>query len=401
MAKYQYKAVDPKGRFQSGKLDAANEIELEARLVQMNLEIIRCKEVPERSTGLSRQKISRSDIINFCFHMELLTRAGVSIVDGLEDLRDSVEHPKLREVVISVIHDIESGRSLSEALAEQPATFDEVFVNLIAAGEMSGQLPEVFRSLLDMIKWQDELIATTKKLLIMPAFVGFAVLFVIGFLMMYLVPQLVNFIESIGSTLPLHTQLLIATSNFFLGYWYLFTVLPVFLFILVKILARTSKSVRYQLDKLKLKVWQIGPVLKKIILSRFSNFFAMMYKAGVPVLQCIEITERTTTNAAIRSALENARQGIEEGKGVSASFQNTGLFPPLVIRMIKVGETTGDLDEALLNVSYFYDRDIKDSIDKIQAMVQPMMTMVLGGILGWVMISVMGPVYDSISTMQF
>ena len=200
--------------------------------------------------------------------------------------------------------------------------------------------------------------------------------------------------------MPTHTRLLIATSNFFVNYWYLFTILPIALTLIIKILATASKDVRYQLDSLKLKVWQIGPVLKKIILSRFANLFAMMYRAGIPVLQCIEITERTTTNTAIRTALSRARADIQQVEGVSASFRNTGLFPPLVVRMIRVGETTGDLDQALLNVSYFYDRDIRDSIEKVQALIQPVMTIFLGGILGWVMLSVMGPVYDSISNLQ-
>ena len=285
-------------------------------------------------------------------------------------------------------------------MSVHPSVFDEVFVNLVAAGEVSGQLPDVFLSLNTMIKWQDELISTTKKILIFPAFVGATVFFVIGFLMIYLVPQLVSFIESIGGALPLHTRMLIATSNFFVNFWYLFTVIPIGLILIIRVLASTSQNMRYQLDSFKLRVWQVGPVLKKIILSRFANFFAMLYKAGIPILKCIEITERITGNEVISSALVNAREGIEDGKGVSISFQNTGLFPPLVIRMIKIGETTGQLDQALLNVSYFYDRDIKDSIEKVQAMIQPAMTIFLGSILGWVMLSVMGPVYDSISNLQ-
>ncbi len=400
MALFTYKAIDSRGRTQTGKLDAANESDLEQRLGRMGMDLVRCKFVQDKRSRSSIRTIRRIDLINFCFHMEQLTRSGVSLIDGLEDLRDSVEQAAFRGVIAKVIEDIESGMKMSEALAEHPSVFDEMFINLIAAGEQSGQLPDVFKSLNEMIKWQDELIATTKKLMIFPAFVGAAIFFVIGFLMVYLVPQLVSFIEGIGSTLPAHTRLLIATSNFFVNYWYLFTVVPIALTLLIKLLASASKDVRYQLDSLKLKVWQIGPVLKKIILSRFANLFAMMYRAGIPVLQCIEITERTTTNTAIRTALSRARADIQQGEGVSASFRNTGLFPPLVVRMIRVGETTGDLDQALLNVSYFYDRDIRDSIEKVQALIQPVMTIFLGGILGWVMLSVMGPVYDSISNLQ-
>lgn len=401
MAIFNYKAIDEKGRKHSGKIDAANEQALESRLRRMGMDLISAKYVDDRGSFGSSGTIRRIDLINFCFHMEQLTRSGVSIIDGLQDLRDSVDVPAFRNVISQVVEDIENGKKMSEAVAEHPKVFDEMFVNLIAAGEASGQLPDVFLSLSDMIKWQDELISTTKKLLIFPLFVGGVIFAVVGFLMIYLVPQLTDFIESIGQELPAHTRALIATSDFIVNYWYLFTVGPVLIFIALKVFTSVSADFRYQVDAFKLKIWQIGPVLKKIILSRFSNFFAMMYKAGIPVLQCIEITERIAGNEAIRLALARAREDIQEGKGVSASFQNTGLFPPLVVRMIRVGETTGQLDQALLNVSYFYNRDIKDSIEKVQALIQPLMTIIMGGILGWVMMSVMGPVYDSISKMQF
>lgn len=399
MSLFSYKAIDSKGRNQVGKLDAANESDLEARLNRMGMDLIKCKFVEEKTSLLGGGAIRRIDLINFCFHMEQLTRSGVSILDGLVDLRDSVEQASFRRVIGQVIDDIEGGMKLSQALGEHPKVFDDMFTNLIAAGEESGQLPDVFLSLNEMIKWHDELINTTKKLLIFPVFVGLVVMGVVGFLMIYLVPQLVSFIEGIGQELPTHTKLLIATSDFFVNFWYLFTLVPLGIWAVLKILSSTSYEARYQIDSFKLRAWQIGPVLKKIILSRFANLFAMLYKAGIPVLKCIEITERASGNEVIRNALSKARDEIQEGKGVSTSFRNTGLFPPLVVRMIKVGETTGQLDDALLNVSYFYERDIKDSIDKVQAMIQPTMTVFLGAILGWVMLSVMGPVYSSISNM--
>ncbi|PCJ26401.1 MAG: secretion system protein [SAR86 cluster bacterium] len=400
MALFTYKAIDSQGRSHSGKLDAANEADLEIRLSHMSMDLIKCKFVEDKSILSGAGNIRRIDLINFCFHMEQLTRSGVSIIDGLVDLRDSVEQAAFRRIIAQIIDSIETGKTLSQALGEHPKVFDDLFVNLIAAGEESGQLPDVFLSLNEMIKWQDELISTTKKLLIFPAFVGGVVFAVVGFLMVYLVPQLVSFIEGIGQELPAHTKALIATSNFFVNYWYLFTLIPIVLFIILRVLMAVSVDIRYQVDAFKLRAWQIGPVLKKIILARFANLFAMMYKAGIPVLRCIEITEKVSGNEAIRYALKKAREEIQDGNGVSDSFHNTGLFPPLVVRMIRVGETTGQLDQALLNVSYFYERDIKDSIEKVQALIQPAMTVLLGGILGWVMVSVMGPVYDSIGSMQ-
>lgn len=384
----------------TGALDAVNEIDLEQRLARMNLDLVRCNVTEVKTAGFGQRKVEKIDLINFCFHMEQLTRAGVPMLEGLEDLRDSLDNLRFREVIANIIDEIEGGKNLSEALAEHPEVFDKLFVNLIKAGEASGELARIFESLSETIKWQDELSKSTKKLLISPLFVGTAVIGVTIFLMVYLVPQLVDFITSMGQELPTHARALIATSNFMVGYWYICIGLPLLLFFAIRTAVRVDPRARFLFDGYKLRVWKVGPVVQKIILSRFANFFAMMYAAGIPILRCLEIAEDIIDNTVVRAAVKQAREDISEGDPLSQSFQNTGLFPPLVIRMLKVGETTGQLDKALLNISYFYGRDIKDSIDKVQAMIQPVMTGVLGLLLGWVMMSVLGPVYDTISSIE-
>lgn len=400
MALYKYKAVDRDGKIRIGTLDAVNDADLEKRLLKLKLELIRASTTVERRSAIGQQKVEKRELILFCVHMGQLTRAGVPLLDGLTDLRDSLEHPRFKEIVANLIERIEGGKTLSEALEEYPKVFDTLFVNLVKAGEASGQLPQVFDSLAEMIKWQDELNESTRKLLMSPLFVGSAVIAVTIFLMVYLVPQLVDFIVNMDEELPLHTKALIFTSDIMINYWYLWLVAPPLLFVLIKVLLVTNEKARYQADALKLNVWQIGPVLKKITLSRFANFFSMLYAAGIPVLRSLEIAEGIVDNKVIRGALAQARQDIEQGEPISKSLAGTGMFPPLVLRMLKIGETTGQLDKALLNVSYFYERDIKDSIDKIQSLIQPTMTAVLGLLLGWVMLSVLGPVYGSLSGMQ-
>jgi len=400
MALFKYRAMNRDGKIRNGSLDAVNEVDLEQRLSRMSLDLIRCNVTEEKRASIGQRKVEKSDLINFCFHMEQLTRAGVPLLEGLSDLRDSLEHPRFREIIANIIDEIEGGKSLSEALAEHPLIFDNLFVNLIKAGEASGQLATIFESLSDTIKWQDELGKSTKKLLTSPIFVGTAVIGVTIFLMVYLVPQLVGFITSMGQELPLHTRALIATSNFMVSYWYLCIGIPIGLFFGISTLVRVNPKARFAADGYKLRAWKIGPVIQKILLSRFANFFAMMYAAGIPILKCLEISEGIIDNVVIRAALKQAREDISEGEPLSKSFQNTGLFPPLVVRMLKVGETTGGLDKALLNVSYFYGRDIKDSIDKVQSMIQPIMTGVLGLLLGWVMMSILGPIYDTISSIE-
>jgi type IV pilus assembly protein PilC len=400
MSFFQYKAVTSKGKVRTGNLDAANIADLEQRLLRMGLDLITCRIRNVNKPLFGVRKVRRPDLINFCFHMEQLIQAGVPLLEGLGDLRDSIEHPRFQEVIANLIDEVEGGKTLSAAMAEHPAVFDVLFVNLIIAGETTGQLGEVFASLTKTIKWQDELIATTKKLLIFPVFVGTVVFAVTFFLMIYLVPQLVGFIKGMGGTLPFHTRALIATSNFCVHYWYLILILPVALFFGIKFLASKNSKVRYHLDDWKLKIWLIGPVFKKILLSRFANFFSMMYAAGIPILNCLKISEGIVGNVVIREAIQEVGVDIKEGYGITAGFEKSGLFPPLVVRMLKVGEITGALDQALLNVSYFYNRDIQEAIGKVQAMIEPVMTIVLGVILGWVMLSVLGPIYDTISKIK-
>ena len=213
-------------------------------------------------------------------------------------------------------------------------------------------------------------------------------------------PQLISFIKNMGQELPTNTKVLIAVSNFMVNYWYTWVTIPPVIFVICKILIKTNPEVKLFFHKLKLNIPKLGPVTQKIILSRFANFFSMMYAAGIPILSSLEIAENIIDNLVIKNALTKAREDIEQGDPISQSLANTGMFPPLVLRMIKIGETTGKLDKALLNVSYFYERDIKDSIDKLQALIQPIMTAVVGLLLGWVMLSVLGPVYGSLSNIQ-
>ena len=400
MALFRYKAMTPGGTIRNGNLDATNEVDLEQRLLRMGLDLIRCDVTQETRASFGQKKIGKPVLINFCFNMEQLTRAGVPLLDGLKDLRDTQEHPRFREIVANLVDEIEGGKTLSEALAEHSTIFDPLFVSLIRAGEATGQLPEIFESLSKTIKWQDELEKTTKKLLTSPLIVGTVVLSVTAFLMVYLVPQLVDFIESMGQELPFHTRALIATSDFIVAYWYIIIITPPVTFFGIKLLVKHNEKAAMRADLIKISIWKLGPVLKKLLLSRFANFFAMMYAAGIPILKCLEIAEDIIGNKVIKQALATVRNDIQQGAPIALSFQNTGLFPPLVIRMLQVGEVTGNLDSALLNVSYFYDRDIKDSIDKVQAMIGPTMTVILGLLLGWVMLSVLGPIYDTISNIQ-
>ena len=401
MPLYTYKAIDSDGKAVLGRTDAVNLFDLEQRLSRMGLDLVTGAPSAQKSRLIGGGKVKRQDLINFCYHMEQLASAGVPIVEGLVDLRDSTENLRFKEVVSGLIETIEGGKSLSQALAEFPEVFSKVFVSLVRSGEQTGRLSEVLKSLTESLKWEDELAAQTKKLLMYPAFVGSAVLLVTFFLMIYLVPQMTGFIKNMGQEIPLQTRILIVVSAFFVDYWWAVLAAPFAIFFGIKALVRSDPRAEFLYDHLKLRVPLLGPILRKIILSRFASSFALMYSSGITVLDAIRSTEEIVGNKPLENALHTVGQQIAEGKNMTLAFQEIGLFPPLVIRMLRIGENTGALDRALLNVSYFYNREVKESIDKVQAMIEPFMTLVLGAILGWVMLSVLGPVYDTISKMKF
>ncbi|MDR2188863.1 MAG: type II secretion system F family protein [Azonexus sp.] len=393
---FHYKAISAEGRMSTGQLDAINLIDLEMRLKRMELDLVTGRQV-ERRALFGRRSPPRLELINFCFHLEQLSRAGVPILDGLSDLRDSIEHPRFREVVAALIEGIEGGRTLSEALAAHPGVFSRVFVNLVRAGENSGQLPEVLDSIGESLRWEDELVAHTKKLLLYPAFVAIVVLAAAFFLMAFLVPKLKVFVSSMGQELPLQTQALFLVSDLLVNYGYVVALLPLCIGGLAVFIWRRSPAARLRFDDWKLRLPALGPILKKIILSRFANTFAMLYAAGIPILESIRATQDIVGNRVVRQALERAEQSIREGRNVAGAFQDAGLFPPLVVRMLRVGENSGALDRALNNVSYFYTRDVKESVAKAQSLIEPVLTLFMGILLGWIMLSVIGPIYDIIS----
>jgi len=400
MALFAYKAIDTRGKTMLGQIEAINLVDLELRLKRMGLDLVRGGPTRHGGSLLRSGAIKRADLINFCFHMEQLTGAGVPLVESLIDLRDSIENARFREVMSGVIESIQGGLRLSQSLAQYPQIFNPVFASLIRAGEDTGKLAEVLKSLVENLKWEDELAEHMKKLVLYPAFVGSIVITVTFFLMIYLVPQMVAFIRNMGQQVPLQTRILIEVSAFFVGYWWALLAAPAIVFVGVKLAARANPSVRYQLDRFKLALPVAGEILRKIILSRFASIFALMYSSGITILDAIRSSEEITGNLVIQEGLKLAGQQIGEGKNVTAAFQEVGLFPPLVVRMLRVGESTGALDKALLNVSYFYNREVRESIGKIQVIIEPALTVVLGVILGWVMLSVLGPIYDVISKIK-
>jgi type IV pilus assembly protein PilC len=401
MEAFRYKAINAQGKVLAGRVDAVNPADLETRLARMGLDLVNYKALPARGRNVTGRGIRRVDLITFCFHLEHLVRAGVPILEGLSDLRDTVDNKRLREVTAAMIESIEGGKNLSQSMEEFPFVFAPVFVSLIRAGEESGQLNRVLAKIIENLKWQDEQAAYTSKLLLYPAVVTVIVIGVLFFLMLYVVPQLVSFLATMGQELPLQTRALIATSKFLTDWWYLVVALPVAAAIGVAAAVRGNPRFAERMDELLLHLPMIGPVLRKLIVTRVCNVFSIMYSSGITVLECIRNAEQVAGNRAVATAMREAGRMIADGGGISRSFAATGLFPPLVVRMLRVGENTGALEEALDNVSYFYARDVAESVARLQSLIMPVVTLALGVVLFWIIASVLGPIYELFTQIDF
>jgi len=398
MPDYKFRTIDNEGKVRSDTMVASNPMELEKRLGSMGFDLLSYVEQNKASKSTFRRKtISRRELINFTFHVEQLVKSGVPLIDSLKDICNSIDYSHFTDVLQTVIDDIEGGKTLSLALSEHPAIFDKVYVTLVRVGEETGQLAEVLKDLAETIRWQDELASQTKKIMIYPAIVSFIVLLVVSFLMMYLMPQLLPFIRNLGTAVPWYTEVLVDVSGVFVDYWYLLFSLPVLIVFGLKFAARSSYRMKYFFDGLKLNIWIFGALMTKVKLARFANYFAMMYSSGITVLDALKISEDMVDNLVLEESIREARKSISDGTIISKSFEAVGVFPSMIVRMIKVGEDTGAMDEALLNVSYFYNREVKEAIEKIEPALLPILTVILGGLMMWIMMAVLGPVYDAVA----
>ncbi|HIJ38713.1 MAG TPA: type II secretion system F family protein [Rhodospirillaceae bacterium] len=401
MPQFNYTALNQAGRKVSGQINANNQQDLYQRLKLINLELLSAKEDKGKG-GLFRffgGGIKNRELIQMCMHLQQLSAAGVSLMEGLADVRDSTEQRRLRDLLAEVFEDVSAGQSLSEAFGRHPNVFGQVFQSLLSAGEESGNLTESFVQLVKHIKWMDEVNAKIKKATRYPMVMLCVMIALFMFMMIGVVPQVVSFLASNGQALPIITLALIATSNFVQDFWWAIIAVPVITFVTIKILGKTSEKIAYQLDFFLLRVPVVGELSRKISLSRFAHFFATMFQSGVPILTCLETAQKVVGNRCLSGSLETVRAGVQDGNALSMGLRNTGEFPSLVVRMVKIGEESGNLGETLNNVTDFYDRDVNESVDALVGMIEPVLTMFSGVMMAWVVVAVIGPIYDSLSKM--
>lgn len=395
MSMYVYRALDSTGAVVSGRIPAITILELENRLKGSGLELVNARK--SRRAQFIKSKPPARELINFCLHMEATLQAGLMVTDALEDLIENIDIRSFRDVLSVVLQAVRDGTSLSDALSAFPNVFGEIFIGMVRSGEESGNLADAFANLGATLRWQDELSTQMKRMIMYPAFVSIVIGAVTLFVLLYLVPQLGSFFNSLTNDgpLPLPTRGLLFMSESLQKYW-LTMILSIaggilFIFLLI----RTGGVVaRNRVDALKLRIPIVGPIAKKVMLARFCSLLGMLYAAGVPVMRSMSVARDAVGNRAIAAAVDLAIDRIEQGKGITEAFSASKLFPNLMLRMIKVGETTGEVDKGLKNVTYFFNRDIQEAIGRLQAMIEPALTIALGLILLTLMVSVLGPIYD-------
>lgn len=399
MATYKYSAINDMGRTIRGAVMAENELDLEARLKELGLDLIDAREAKVRKTS-SSGKVSVKDLIIMCMHLEQLDRAGVPLHEAIADVRESAESPRLRDVLTGVFESLKTGKSFSQSLAAYPRVFNDVFVGLIAAGEKTGNLASSFIHLGEHLKWSAELKRKVKKATRYPIVLLIVLSLVITVLMLVTVPKMLDFIVSQGFDIPIHTRALIAFSHAFQDYWYLIFGVPIGTFFVVMFSYRLSESFAYKIDGLILKVPLIGPVIRKIDMARFVHFFAVMFNSGIDVVESLESAKGVVSNRVLKESVELVKTNVTDGNSITASLRLSNQFPNLVVRMFKVGEDSGNMNDALENINFFYDREVNDAVDGLIGSIQPIMTIVMGGMIFWIIAAVFGPLYSSFSKMK-
>ncbi len=400
MPAFNYTAINNAGRKMRGVVVADNELDLEERLKQIGLDLISAREVKQKKTSRFA-KVKTKDLIILCMHLEQLNRAGVPLHDALADVRDSSESPKLRDVMTGVYEGVKNGNMLSKALAAYPRIFNNVFVGLVETGERTGNLSESFLHLADHLKWSEEIRRKIKKATRYPIVLLVVIFAVIATLMMAVVPKLVDFIMGQGYGLPIHTRALISVSWAFENYWYIIMGTPVLLIMTILTLYRTSEPFAYKIDALILKVPLIGPVTRKIDMARFTHFFAVMFNSGIDILESLEGGKTVVSNRILRDSVDLVKTNVMEGNSLTASLRLSNQFPNLVVRMFKVGEDSGNMTEALENINFFYHREVNDAVEAMVGAIQPILTVVMGLMIFWVIAAVFGPLYESFSKVKF
>ncbi len=393
-SRYAYRALDAQGRSLRGVLHAMGEADLDRRLRESGLALVWCR--PARGAG---RPVPARDLLHLCLHMAHMLRAGVPLLTTLEEVEEATPPRRLRDAVADVRRAVRDGALLSQALAQHPRLFGPVMAGVVAAGERTGHLADSFDHLAVHLRWQEDLSRRVRKALRYPLFMLVVMTGVIALMVGFVVPQVSTMLAPLGQSLPPVTRALMGlATGVRAGAPWLLLVAGVGGGLLV-FLARRLPALAWRRDALLLRLPLVGRALHALALARFVHFLAVTYGAGIPLLEGLAIARGVVGNRAMDRALARAGAAVRGGTALSEALGESGLFPRLVRRMVRVGEETGDLDGALAHVTAFYDREARDRLDTLVAVIEPTLTMVVGLLMAWIVVAILLPVYEAVHSM--
>jgi type IV pilus assembly protein PilC len=400
-ATFNYKAVDASGLPATGEIIGATKDAVIAELKAKGLTVMDLK---EKKTGFQMEitlvkRVKAAELTIMTRQLATMISSGMTLLRTFYVLEEQIENKLLRETIGMVREDIEAGISFSEALAKHPKIFSPLYVAMVKAGEAGGVLEESLERVSDQLEKDDSLRRQVKSAMAYPAVVmGFALMVLVG-LIAFIVPVFVSVFEDFGGELPAITKFTVALSDAVTHHWYILIAIAVGGFVGFK-KWRKSAWGRPQWDRIRLRVpFKIGATVQKISLARWSRTFSALYSAGVPIMQAIEVTGKTAGNAAVEDAMEAVIESVKSGGSIAAPLKNAPVFPAMVAQMIAVGEETGNLDVMLTKVADFYEDEVAAAIKALTSILEPVMIVLVGGIVGFIVIAMYMPmfkVYDAI-----
>ena len=396
MPVFIWEAITKKDEAKKGEMEAADELAVRGLLRRQgfkSIEVkIKPKDIMEYLPSFLKGKIKEKNVVVFCRIFSTMINAGLPLIQCLDLLAQQEQNKAFAQIIRAVKEDIEGGTSLTNALKKYPRIFDELFVNLIAAGEAGGILDVILERLSNYMEKAMKLKARVKGAMTYPAAVLVISFAVVALLLLKVIPVFKQMFEGMGGQLPALTQALINASEFTQSYFLFMIAVLVIIYIAFVRFYRTEKG-RWTIDSLILKSPVFGDLLKKVAVAKFSRTLSTMMSSGVPILEGLMIVSKTSGNVVVEDALMKTRQSITEGRSIAEPLAETGIFPPMVIQMISVGEATGALDSMLSKIANFYDDEIDVAVDAMTALLEPVMMVFLGGIVGGMIIAMYLPIF--------
>lgn len=403
MTTFAYTAVDPTGKNVKGKIDAENQQIVLSRLQEQGYHVTGVAEQKKWSAlmafGSRSKKVKLDALVVFSKQFATMIDAGISIVRCLDILENQLKDQVLKPVVGQTMRDVKNGVSLTDALSKHPNVFSKLYVNMIRAAELGGILDAILERIAAFLEYEMDVRMKIKSAMMYPIIVLVFSCAMVFTLMTFVLPKFREIFDSLGVEMPIYTRLLFDASSIFKTFWYVPLIVIVGGVFFVRRLGKTPKG-RYQIDNFKLKVPIVGDIIQKMAISRFSRTFGTLVSSGVPMMRALEIVGETSGNAVIARGVQTARESVREGQKISAPLESTGLFPPMVTHMIDVGEETGRLSEMLVKVSEFYEKEVDAAVKGLTSMIEPILIVFMGVVVGFIAISVMGPIFKLVSSIN-